>query len=110
MGHWGSSVGNYYAEGWVSATGTGGNDTNWRIYAGTNNVGGDLYNLYINGVFSVGNASGSAGPNGISIGRWAPTNAEYSASQVSFVLAYNRVLTADEVLQNFSAMRGRFNI
>lgn len=110
LGHWGSTVGNFYAEGWVTAAGAGGNDTSWRIYAGTNDVTGDLYNLYINGSLSVGNANGSAGPNGISVGRWGAGASEYSACEVAFVFAYNRVLTASEIQQNFNAYRGRFGI
>lgn len=110
LGHWGSTVGNYYAEGWVSSVSAGGNDTTWRIYAGTNDVPGDLFNFYINGNLNIGNSSGSAGPNGISVGRWGAGASEYSACEVSFILAYNRVLTAAEIQQNFNALRGRFGI
>lgn len=110
LGHWGSSVGNYYAEGWVTSAGAGGNDTTWRIYVGTHDVTGDLYNFYINGSLSVGNVNGSAGPNGISVGRWGAGASEYSACEVAFVLAYNRVLTAAEIKQNYNALRGRFGV
>jgi len=115
LGNYSSSVGNYYAEGWVTpAAATGGFDTTWRIYAGTNDVTSDLYNFYINGILNTSNNGGSAGPNGIALGRWPPGNAgagsEYSTCEVSFVMAYNRVLTAAEISQNFNALRGRFGI
>lgn len=110
LGNWSSSVANYYAEGWVTpAAATGGFDTNWRIYAGTNDVTADLYNFYINGVLNTSNGGGSAGPNGISVGRFGG-GTEYSTCEVSFVMAYNRVLTAAEVLQNYTALSGRFGI
>ena len=109
LGHWTSSVANYYAGGWVTpAVATGGFDTTWRIYAGTNDVTSDLYNFYINGSLNVSNNGGTVGPNGISVGRGF--SGEPSACEVSFVMAYNRVLTADEIQQNFNALRGRFGI
>ena len=115
LGNWGGSVANYYSEGWVTFAGpSGGLDTNWRIYTGTADVTADLYNLYINGDFNTGNSGGSAGPNGISLGRYPPGNAgagsEYSACEVSFLFAYTRVLTANEIQQNFNALRRRFSL
>lgn len=110
LGHWSASVANYYAEGWITSAGAGGNDTSWRIYAGTNDVAGDFYNLYINGTLNAGNANGAAGPNGISVGRWAANNSEYSSCEVSFILVYNRILTAEEIQQNYNALRGRFSL
>lgn len=110
MGHWSTRTENFYAEGWVTSAGVGTSDTNWRIYAATNNVTSDSYALYVNGQLTASNANGGAGPNGISIARYAPSNSEKSTCEVSFVLAYNRVLTASEIRQNFNALRGRFSI
>jgi hypothetical protein len=109
LGHWGATTENFYAEGWVSAVYAGASDTNWRMLAGTHDVTADLYGLYLNGQLNVSNSGGSAGPNGISLGRWGG-GSEYSTCEVSFVLAYNRVLTAAEIQQNFQALRGRYGI
>jgi len=109
LGHWSSTVANYYAAGWVTAIGAGGLDTNWRIYAGTADVTAVSYNFYINGSLNTSGATGTAGPNGISVGRFGG-GTEYSTCEVSFVMAYNRVLTAAEVLQNYTALSGRFGI
>jgi hypothetical protein len=106
MGQWGNSVANYYAEGWVSAVGTGGTDTVWRIYAATGDTATDTWALYINGALSVSNTFGAAGPNGLSV----PNAGEQSIGECGFILAYNRVLSATEILEIFNAFRGRYNI
>jgi hypothetical protein len=108
MGHWSNSVANYYAEGWVSSAGAGGSDTNWRIYAATGNSAADSWSLYINGVINVSNNAGSQGPNGIAIGRQGFNTSEYSTGEFSFLMVYNRVLSANEILQNHNALKGRF--
>ena len=107
MGQWGNSVANYYAEGWVSAVGTGGSDTVWRIYAATGDTATDSWALYINGVLSVSNNGGTAGPNGLQVPQ---AGGEQSIGECGFILAYNRVLSASEILENFNAFRGRYNI
>ena len=112
MGHWTTSTVKYYANGWVTnSTGNEQSDTNWRIYAATGNYTSDLWEFYINGsIHTAANSGGANGPNGFSIGRLYSTNAEYSNSQVAFLLAYNRILSSSETLQNFNATRGRFGI
>jgi hypothetical protein len=57
--------------------------------------------------FVVQNSNGVQGPNGFNIGG---QNFERANGQISFLLIYNRVLTANEILQNFYAQRGRFNL
>lgn len=110
MGHWGNTTENYYAEGWVSAVGSGASDTNWRIYAATGNISADSYSLYTNGVLTSGpNASGSQGPNGFAVGSYQGTG-EFSNSQIGILLVYNTVLTADQITQNFNAFRGRYGL
>lgn len=106
LGHWGNSVANQYSEGWVTGVGAGGSDTNWRIYASTGNSVTDNWQFYINGVLNAENNGGSQGPNGLGIG----LTSEYSNGLCGFVLAYNRVLTRDEIIQNFNALRGRYGI
>ena len=110
LGHWGNSVANYYANGWVSpASATGGSDTLWRIYTGTGDIAGDSYAFYINNTLNVGpNSNGSQGPNGITVGKYSST--EYSTGDFSFILVYNRILSATEIAQNYNAQKSRFNL
>ena len=57
---------------------------------------------------------GSAGPNGINIGRWGFGNggagSEFSNCEVSFLLCYDRILTEAEIKKNFNAFKRRFGI
>ena len=108
MGHWGASVNSYYAVGWV-IQGGGGADTNWRIYHATGNTSANSYQFYINDSLIISGGGGTSGPNGIAIGGVGYT-AEYSNGACGVVAAYNRVLTAAEVLQNYTTFRGRYGI
>ena len=115
MGHWNNTTRNYYAQNWVSSANNGESDTNWRIYAATGNYSEDSWALYVNGQLNVGpNSNGLNGPNGFNIGRYALGNSgngsEYSNSLISFLICYNRVLTPQEIQQNFNSIRGRFGI
>lgn len=111
MGHWSNSVGNFYAEGWVTGVGAGGTDNNWRIYTTLNNYSSDSWSFYVNGAPNVlASTGGSQGPNGIAIARYNPGASEYSDGSFSFVMIYNRLLNNSEILQNYNALRGRFNI
>ena len=106
MGHWGATTENLYAEGWVSAVSAGTGDTNWRILATTGNTATDSWQMYVNGALTYSNANGVAGPNGLGIN----INPERSTGEVGFLMAYNRVLSADEIRQNFTAFRARFGL
>jgi hypothetical protein len=78
---------------------------------GNGDISGDSYSVYVNNSLTFGpNTAGSAGPNGFSIGRYGPGNSEYSNSNFSFLLAYNRVLTAAEMTQNYNYFKGRFGL
>lgn len=110
LGNWGSSTENYYAEGWVSAVTAGANDTNWRIYAGIGDTVADSYSIYVNNTLTAGpNSNGAAGPNGFSIGAYVASS-EWSDGQFGFLLCYNRILTAQEMTQNFNYFRGRYGL
>lgn len=110
MGHWSSSTENYYAVGWVSSVGTGANDTNWRIYASTWGYTNNAASLFVNGVRTAGpNSGASAGPNGIRIGEYG-LGGEPSTGECAFVIAYNRVLSDEEILQNYNALRARYSL
>ena len=109
MGHWNGGTINYYADNWVDAS-YGPSDTNWRIYAATGNYSGDSWELYVNGQPNIGpNNGGVNGPNGFAIGS-VTGSGEFSNSHISFLLCYNRVLTAVEVQQNYNATRSRFGL
>ena len=112
LGHHGTgsdTSGDYYAGGWVySGASSGGSE--WKIYTGTGDVDSDNWGVYVNDVLIASNSNGAAGPNGFSIGRYGPGNSEYSNAYVSFLLAYDRVLTAEEIKTNFNALRGRYAI
>jgi hypothetical protein len=108
LGYWGSTSNGHYAEGWVYYP-TESGDTNWRILVSTGNSVTDNWKLYINGALIADNNAGSQGPNGFQFGGYAGAN-EYSDGQVGFVMAYNRVLSVDEIQQNFAALRGRYGL
>lgn len=109
LGHHSASVSEYYPMGWVRNTTT--NDTNWRIYTGTGNIGLDQYSYWENGEKLVTNsASGSAGPNGISVGRSAPSNTEHSNAQIGYLALYNRVLSDTEIKDAYNSLRRRYGL
>ena len=112
MGHWGGWTENYYASAWVSSSsGSGNRDTNWRIFATTSDTVSNAYALYVNGNLKVNNANGRNGPNGLRIGTGGSgTTGEYSNGQCGFILAYNRILTEGEILQNYNASKSRFGL
>ena len=110
MGHWAFSTVKHYAVGWVSsATNTEESDTNWRSYAATGDYSADIWKLYVNGYKRVENNGGVNGPNNFAIGSYAGAD-EFSNSHISFMMAYNRVLTDSEIKQNYNALRGRFGL
>ena len=113
LGHWERSPQKYYSGGWVSnSSGTEFNsDLSWGIYAGLGSPSTDQYSFYVNDTLKVSNSNGGGfGPNGFSLGRYAPGNTEYSNSYVGFLMAYNRVLTDAEVKQNYNALKGRYGL
>ena len=67
------------------------------------------YKLYINGAVNTTNTTGTAGPNGFSLGGHLGTS-EFSDGNVSFLLVYNRELTAAEILQNYQVFRNRLGV
>jgi hypothetical protein len=109
LGHWGPGVDSYYAQGWINNPTT--TDTNWRIYTGNGDISGDNYGFYINNSLVTQNNGGSAGPVGIVLGDYGQSiGTEPSNSQFSFVLLYNRILTAAEMTQNYNYFKSRFGL
>lgn len=83
---------------------------NWQNVTGTYN--GTTAALYINGVLDVSVAYSGGydlGTANIGIGARA-TTANPCNCDISNVSIYNRALSANEVQQNFNAMRGRYNV
>lgn len=106
LGHHDTSYGDYHPGGWVyNSVLTV--DTQWRMFTGTGAITTDVWNLYINDNFIVGNNYGTAGPNGWNLNNYG---GQYSDCQIALIIAYNRVLSAAEVKHNFNCFRGRFGI
>lgn len=110
LGYYSNGSNYYYANGWVLLNAPVASDLLWRIYAGTADVTADVYSLYNGNTLLASNNGGTGGVNGLQIGGGYNTTTELSTCEVSFVLVYNRVLTAGEVSQVFNAYRGRFGI
>jgi len=109
LGTWSGYTDEYYSEGWVSPDYNVPADTNWRIHAGTVDTGADNYNLYSNGILVSSNNGGSQGPYGININTgYYAYSTEKSNCAISFILAYNRVLTQAEIVKNYNATKSRF--
>ena len=111
LGQWSNTTENYFAEGWISGTGAGPNDTNWRIYTATGDQSSDRYSLFINGTLTVsGSSAGAEGPNGLGAGYWPGSGGEASDGQIAFVMVYNRILSQAEVTQNYNALKSKVGL
>lgn len=105
LGHHSGSGPNYYADGWINNQGFLAGSS-WHIWTGTGDTSTDTWSMWYDNTFVVQNSNGVNGPSGFNIGG----TGEPANGQISFLLIYNRVLTANEILQNFYAQKGRFNI
>jgi hypothetical protein len=85
-------------------------DGKWHYIVGTND--GAMSKLYIDGVFNAQYAeAGLASVQPVvSIGYWQFAPGRYLTGNIPLVQLYNRALTAQEVRQNFEAVRGRYSI
>jgi hypothetical protein len=101
--------------GWLTG---GGNSSKisygaWVYVTQTTSVSQNLFKTFINGeLLSQTSLAGSIpnGGNGILIGRGFYGGVKNFSGRVGFVRVYNRALSATEILNNFNAIRGRFNI
>ena len=72
--------------------------------------------LYVNGVLDSTYVSTTTNPTNVAVGGTGRVDiAQYGGSNLLFgtigqVMIYNRALTADEIAQNFNALRRRYNI
>ena len=119
VGHWNGYSEAFFAEGWVGGYSNNilshtQNTTDWRVYHGCGNISADSYDFYVNDrTNATGSNGGSAGPNGLIVGKtllYTGGDYESAEGEVSFVYYYNRVLTKAETMQNFNAVRGRFGL
>ena len=112
LGHWYGYVQQYYPVGQIRLYEINGN-TNWYISTAVENYSGDLWSLYTNGNPDIINSSaGSQGPHGLSFGAQGESGVggENSTAEISFFMFYNRLLSAEEILQNYNALRKRFGL
>jgi hypothetical protein len=93
----------------ISVAGAGTTGT-WNNLVGVN-TGTNAY-IYLNGVLMAtnGSALGYTGTGNFIIGNQSQNNAEYFQGSIANVQVYNIALTADQVKQNFNAIRGRYGI
>ena len=113
LGQWNTYMRQYFAAGWVTGVGAGGgyttDDLETHIWCGTGDISGDTYKFRDDNVeYTTTTTSGSQGPNGFSLGRYAIGSSEYGTGTITVLLVYNRVLTDAEIDQNFNAQRTRF--
>ena len=110
LGHWNNYVRSYWANSDIRLAVDPG-DTNWYIQTAVENYSSDLWSMYTNGEIDINNSNaGSQGPQGFSFGAWqAGANGEYSTSEISFFMYYDRLLSENEIKQNYNALKKRFN-
>ncbi len=98
LGFWNGAKNVAYLNGWVAGAGVPGSpatDTSWHVYSAVET--GSLSSVYGDGTLLASNASGVAGPNGISIGCWAFSGVtECSNADVAEVLVYNSALSGND--------------
>jgi hypothetical protein len=112
LGHYNNTTENYYANGTIQLN-NGPNDTSWRVYAGTADIAGDKWSLYVNGVANTLDSTGGAtGPYGFAVGcnYNPPATSEFSSGSVAVVMLYNRLLSGTEILQNYNALRSKVGL
>ncbi len=113
LGQWSSFMRQYFSQGWVTGIGAGDSavydDLETHIWCGTGDISADTYKFRDDNVeYTTNTTGGSQGPNGFSLGRYAPGSSEYATGTITVLLVYNRVLTDAEIDQNFNAQRSRF--
>jgi len=101
LGFHDTTYGDYFAEGWVyGGTGTSADNT-WRMYTGTGNLSTDQWSVWINDQKIATNNGGSQGPNGWNINS---QYSQYSFGQIGAIMAWNRVLSDDEIRNVYRIM------
>ena len=112
LGHHGtnqSNCGDYYAEGWVYNPSSGGGGNDWHIYTARGDYSADNWTVLRDDVQLASNNAGSQGPLGFELGRWR-SDSEYSQAHISFLFAWDRLLSTAEVTQVYNSMKYRFGL
>ena len=111
MGHWNNNIKSYHADSWVYQSVISGT-TEWLISTAVENYSSDLWTYYCNGAQIASNNSGTNGPNGLSFGNWRQggVGSELSTAEIGFFMVYNRILSIEEINQNYNALKGRFGL
>jgi hypothetical protein len=83
-------------------------DDTW-VMAGITH-GSNLKKSYINGAYVAQQSTTGAVSTSFTrrLGRYGTDTGYYLVGDIATVIAYNRVLTTDEIEQNFNALKGRF--
>ena len=80
----------------------------WYMLTGVQSSTSDIY---VNGVLSQSISDNrNVTTNNVNIGRWQSNGLRLFNGNIAQVSIYNRALTAEEIQQNFNALRGRFGI
>jgi len=80
----------------------------WYMLTGVQSSTSDIY---VNGVLSQSISDNrNVTTNNVNIGRWQSNGLRLFNGNIAQVSIYNRALTAEEIQQNFQALKGRFNI
>jgi hypothetical protein len=114
LGQWDTKMRQYFATGWVTGQGASPStgtvdDLETHIWCGTGDISGNAYRFRDDNVeYTTSTTSGTAGPSGFSLGRYAIGSNEYGTGTITVLLVYNRVLTDAEIDQNFNAQKNRF--
>lgn len=110
LGHWNNRADSFYdSVNWVHS---GSYSEDWAVYAATGDPTSDskLDSYYLNGVLAATSNTGYSGPQNLSAmggGDWAN---ETSHAQIAAIIAYDRVLTAEEVSAIYDYYKARFNL
>ena len=94
----------------LSATVTGVTGV-WNCFSVTLTTG-FVQSIYQNGIFNTSRTAGGyyVGNTTCNIARWAMNAGEYVNGNIPIVQVYNRALSAAEILQNYNAIKSRFNL
>jgi hypothetical protein len=94
----------------------GGNDGNWHMFASTD-TGGDnaqVSKFYVDGILKQTGTSGATydTPDTATYMTWGSWSQGYGnfGGRTNCYMYYDRVLSDDEILQTFNALRGRFGV
>jgi hypothetical protein len=100
----------YYSSAWQQKLGVGKtvNDNNWHLLTWVN-YSNSTMNMYVDGELDSNVANSTSGNNNPINIIGASWTARYAGS-ISNVLIYNQALSANEVKQNFEALRGRYGL